>query len=503
MEPNYVKSEIKRRKAIFNSNCEIGLEGEMVLPDACPDIERILKCTANARVNQKRLDFPRLFVSGTVFLRVLYLDKQNCVQSYDTQIPFSKNIDVNGEGENPVVSIKTSLQYLNCRQLSERRIDTRLTLCMNVNIKACDTMSVVCDIEDEGAEVKREKIEIVEPVYSACESFTAMEEYELAHPISAVTKMNADARILEYKLTAGRVLLRGEVEIDICYLCSENSAVQTAHYILPVSHILSCPDAMEQDNISASLEICKISCEPIGKGESREISVEVLLEACLNAERKREIDAVVDAYLIGRECIAHKREEKLCAFEESVEKNHRFSLKVDADDISEVIDTYAEIKNAQFTLNEQGEIMAKCDVDACLVYRNSQGEALSVNKTAPFEVSLAADRRYAGAKCQGDIKVLTAKSGQSRKEAFIDALISANVTKEKGIDVLHSMDISEKSAVDTGDKTALTIYFATAGEDAFDIAKKYGTSARAVIEENALPDTYIKENKRIVIPMIR
>ena len=503
MEPNYVKSEIKRRKAIFNSNCEIGLEGEMVLPDACPDIDRILKCTANARVNQKRLDFPRLFVSGSVFLRVLYLDLKNCVQSYDTQIPFSKNIDVSGEGENPVVNVKTSLQYLNCRQLSERRIDTRLTICMNVEIKACDTVSIMCDIEDEGAEIKREKIEITEPIYSCCESFTIAEEYELAQPISAVTKMNADARVLEYKCTAGRVLLRGEVEIDICYLCSEGQAVQTAHYILPVSHILSCPDATEQDSINIDIEICKISCEPIGKGESREISVEVLLEACLNAERKREIDAVVDAYIIGRECIAHKREEKMCAFEEPVNKNHRFSFRVDADDISEVIDTYAEIKNVQFNLNEQGEIMAKCDVDASLIYRNSQGEALCANKTAPFEVSVAADNRYAGSKCQGGIKLLSAKGGQGKGEVNADALIYANVTKEKPVDVLYSMDVSDKGILDTDAKTALTIYFATAGEDAFDIAKKYSASARAVVCENNLDGTLIKQNQKIVIPMVR
>ena len=36
-----------------------------------------------------------------------------------------------------------------------------------------------------------------------------------------------------------------------------------------------------------------------------------------------------------------------------------------------------------------------------------------------------------------------------------------------------------------------------------DIAKKYGTSARAVIEENSLDNTLIKQDRKIIIPMVR
>jgi len=372
MELNVVKSEFKRRKTVFSGNCEIGLESEIVLPDSCPDIEKILKCTLNPRILSKRLDATRLFISGTAFLRILYLDNSGCVRSFDTQTAFSKNLDVNAEGENPLVCVKPTVQYLNCRVLSPRRFDMHSALYMNISIKACDTVSFVTDIQNEGVELKRKKIEALIPVYAACENFTVMEEYELSSPIAAVTKMNADAKILEYKCVSGRVLLRGEAELDICYLSENSEAVQNSRYILPVSHILSCPDAQEGDNIYLTLDICRVSCEPISKSEDKEIAVEVLLEACCEVNRKQEIDTVVDAYCIGRECAISRNQTELGFFEAEQEKNHRFLIKTEAEDVEEVIDTYAETKNVQFSLNEQGELMAKCDIDASLVYKTAR-----------------------------------------------------------------------------------------------------------------------------------
>ena len=188
MELSLVKSDFKRRRAVYNGNCEIGLESEIVLPDAFTDIERILKCTLSPRVQSKRLDSGRLSINGSAFLHILYLDGQNCVKSFDTQVPFSKNIDVNAEGENPIICVKLSTQYLNCRVLSERRFDMRATVCMSINIKACDTVSILTDIQNESVELKKQKIEATVPVFSACENFTVMEEYELSAPISAVVR---------------------------------------------------------------------------------------------------------------------------------------------------------------------------------------------------------------------------------------------------------------------------------------------------------------------------
>ena len=48
----------------------------------------------------------------------------------------------------------------------------------------------------------------------------------------------------------------------------------------------------------------------------------------------------------------------------------------------------------------------------------------------------------------------------------------------------------------------MTIYYAEAGENLWSIAKEYGTSMDAVMEENELESAQLKEKQVILIPMI-
>ena len=60
-------------------------------------------------------------------------------------------------------------------------------------------------------------------------------------------------------------------------------------------------------------------------------------------------------------------------------------------------------------------------------------------------------------------------------------------------------DESQPKEKDT--KAALTIYFAKAGEDVWDIARRYYTSVEAVKNENDITEDRLDKERMLLIPM--
>ena len=59
----------------------------------------------------------------------------------------------------------------------------------------------------------------------------------------------------------------------------------------------------------------------------------------------------------------------------------------------------------------------------------------------------------------------------------------------------------KKKKLDKKDSTAFRIYFAEAGERIWDIAKRYGTDHKAIIESNSLESGILETKQPLLIPM--
>ena len=67
---------------------------------------------------------------------------------------------------------------------------------------------------------------------------------------------------------------------------------------------------------------------------------------------------------------------------------------------------------------------------------------------------------------------------------------------------LTDISVNEAEPLEKDGDYALRLYFADKGEDMWEIAKKYGTSINAIMEENNLNDEVISEHGMILIPIV-
>ena len=80
----------------FDNYVEQSVESDITLPDYCPDIMRIIRCTLSNSVTNSKLIGDRATADGNSKIRLVYADEKNNVFCYDQDYPFSKYAEFKG-----------------------------------------------------------------------------------------------------------------------------------------------------------------------------------------------------------------------------------------------------------------------------------------------------------------------------------------------------------------------------------------------------------------------
>lgn len=501
MQLSSEKRELYKLHSFCVPMAEIGVESDIVLPDYCGDIERILKCTLTPRVSSKRMENNRVTVSGTAFVRVVYLASDGNIASFETQIPFSKNFDTNTEGEDCYPTVRVKCEYVNCRAISPRRFEIRAALDAKVCVHCKKACSVLENVGDEMAEIKKQTLSAIMPISHTCENFTVAEEYELSgEPISSVVRMTASPTVLDSKAVSGRLIVKGEIALCIVYMTEEN-ALKTFEQKVPVNHIMTVHGAEEEDEVDLSLDILRLSAEPITNSSVNEVAIEIFLEACADIKRREQLELVTDAYYVGFESEPQYASLNIPIFADKVSKQHTLTVMPEVE-YTEILDVFAEVTNCKTEVNSQGEAMTDAEINVAFLLRDGEGAPFMSEKTQSVQFSLGANSDYKGALCDCFVSILSVAISPNKRGADIVLMASCTLERSEQINAVQSFEVDLDRPKTRDRKNALTLYFAEQGEDVFDIAKRYNTSARAVIEENSLNGLCIDSQRPILIPII-
>lgn len=123
MEFNQDKHSLKTTVTVLDTVAEQLTDVDLTLPDYCPDIDKILKCTLTPKIQSKILSGGQLQVEGFCVVNVLYVEStKKSIRCCEQSVNFSQSFSLKETPENPVIITKTKSEYINCRALSPRRL---------------------------------------------------------------------------------------------------------------------------------------------------------------------------------------------------------------------------------------------------------------------------------------------------------------------------------------------------------------------------------------------
>lgn len=508
MEQKTIKTPVYTNKTIFEQSAEQPIDVDFSLPDYCPDILKILKCRAVSRISSRTMSGRTVTVEGCVTVTCIYTDERNRICAYEYQYPFSKNFEANIDCDGAEIICKTRCEYINCRAVTNRKIDIHGAAGISVALKRLICTEIISDFDEPTTELRRGKAPATSPVGRNEKYIVIEEEIECGNGqpnIRSMIRYDADAAVRECKILAGKVMVKGELVIGILY-CGEEGVPQTVRTTLPFSQLLEIDGINDGCECESCAEIAYIDIKPRFSGDGEENIFRMNAKILITSEAycNNDIDIITDAYSRKYEAEITRCEidfEHLCR-----SLSETFSCKKNLDfpenSLCEVCDIRCEAERRSVGF-ENGTLCLGGTLNACIIAKDCDGTVNYYEKPIDFEYKIPIENCGERMHCEPKITVLSCGytlNGESSMEIRCELCIGAAVYECRRTPLISDIRTDSNRPVTRRFESAMTVFFAAGGENVWDIARKYGASVEEIKKINEISGDMLEESCMILVP---
>ncbi|MCQ2455218.1 MAG: DUF3794 domain-containing protein [Clostridia bacterium] len=504
MEQNILKSSIKTQEIVFKETVEQSIDTDYTLPDYCKDIERVLKCKAVPRVSLKAIDGNKVTIDGNVHITVYYCDEEGQVNSYYQNYPFEKVKDLEKEMADAVLEVVPKCEYINCRAVTNRKIDIHGAVALKISVKQNKTTEIISDIDDAQIEILRGTAPATTPTGFAEKYLIIEEDTEISSEKNAqkILGFDAESYVRETKIISGKALVKGEMNIKIKYFAEGN--INCFNTSIPFSQVLDIETVGDTCDVTAKSCVAFLEITP--KTDSNGnfnicfINAKILISAktyCNN-----DIAVIFDAYSRKTKSeISRDNVEFLKIYKRLFETfSCKKSINVESGSISAVLDNWCDV-----VITDSGffddSLVVSGTVTASFLIADKDGLASYFEKTIDFSYKYPVENSK-NKKCDPSVMIsscgYTITSNDSL-EVRAQITVSGDIYESSQLPVVTKVENGE--APKEKQDCAMVVYFAKKDEKIWDIAKKYLSSMEEIKSINGLENEYFTEDTAVLIPM--
>ena len=509
MELNLQRQSITISDVIFDGAAEQPIECDALLPDYQPDIVKILKCAVTVHIHSNHVSGNRLTMEGAATAHVYYSSGGCAIRRTEYKMPFTKNIDLREAPESPVVRISPKLDYVNCRAVNQRRIDIRGALTLGVKVTSCRQENVISEAGGGGIRLKRDMLGVTEVQKRTEVPFPIHEELECGYgkpPIGSIIRSEANVNLIDHKVVAGKIVLKGELMLHVSYHPAESDELEVMRYNLPVSQIIDCDGVTEESRCHVRVDVGECDVSPVAdeSGEYRNFRLEAALKASVTAHINKEVPVASDCYSTEFECSGTVRPVVFQRLVDIVKDTalHKVSLEL-PEGVESVMDAWCQpISNSMAADGASVEIGHELMI--CIFAKMGDGEGMYFEQPAAVSQRAALAEGGEGIIFDPDCDILSADyslQGKERIDMRVEIAVSGSVYRQVRHNAISEIQLDE-SAKKSKENNRLYLYYANEGESVWDIAKHYNTSPDLVWEENALEHDRLPDKRMLMIPIV-
>ncbi len=497
------KQILQTKKELKSEMHEYAVDCELVLPDYCGDIARVLKCKGQPRVTEKRITNGTLVLEGTVQVNLLYVDDKGEVGCYQQNLPLYYETPVMEDTD--CIAVATKMDYCNCRVMSSRKVELHGAVSMRVTMEHEKKLFLITQIQGEGIETleTQETLTTLEGTYE--KTVTINDELQIASgSIRSILRSSCVVTNQEIRVLAGKVVVKGDLEV-VAFYQNTDGGFDTLRGQIPFSHIFDVDGVDEQTDCLLQYEVNTLELRTRTglDGECKNVAVTIGLTALLDATKTFVTPLVTDGYCTRHGLDLHYHGEPLVRLCQTVEQTDFCKLQLGLEkDIATVLDLWCDLSVERIMVTDQQLCVA--GVLTAMILTKDQDGGL-----AYFEKSL--DYRWQYPVEQANVIIRNAKIeiqnmtytlvGEGKMELRGQIRIGAQLYQQLTCSAVSEVTV-DTSVTPPGPPASLVLYYARAGERIFDIARQYNTTCCAIRDANHLTDSVLVAPKALLIPTI-
>lgn len=480
---------------------------ESIVPDACPDILRIVDVCGQATLSGKQAREGAAQVTGMVRASILYQPEgSGGLRRMEIGLPFTCQAEAPGLTEAGTVLASPRLRSAEARALNPRKVLLRVELA--VDVTACQPVERpicggVTGSDEEGLCQRQYRGEHYQLSTVQEKPFTFSDQVRVqgTGESPALLAVRAQPVCTESKLIGSKLIFKGLVELYLL-LQEAGGGLSTAHESMPFSQVLEVSGSGEEGDCRVGVEVAALQCDQLpGDGRELDVSLELLAQAQVYC--RRPVTLLQDLYSTGNWMEVERENQPLCRLvEQSVRPQAVRELLETGELVRSVVD--ARLALGQVRQSREGEELV-LTVEACItvLYLDENELVQCVRRSIPVSCRLECAE---GVKCScvcacpGEVFAAPAAGGV---EVRFTVEFHCLATETTAVPAVTSAQLGEPRNGGEGRRPSVVLRMPSPGEELWDIAKAHGTTIEQILQANELEEEALPSGRMLLIPSTR
>ncbi|MDE6474740.1 MAG: DUF3794 domain-containing protein [Clostridia bacterium] len=484
------------------SDYERNLDGKQIVTQCNFDttskggVTKVCALSSDAQITKVQALSKQIKISGRVSLKLVYLDGEGRLGSFDYISDFSEDIADDAVIADMPCLVRASIVD-SVSSISGAEIKVQTVVELSPTVVEISTVELL--EEGEGALALRKEQDYQRYIATVNEELEVSEEYACGARVDDVLFYDSKVLVCNVDNDDEKLTVSGQLEISVIY--SSEGVQATKNINLPFVQELAARGENLRACIVANIKDSRLIIEGNENDNTLKMIICISLQGFVMQIEKT--SAIVDLYSptnalqVSKETICFDRQNGVMRFEE------RISGSVAVDDGDEGIKNIISSVVTQNTLSNivamQDCILAEGILNTCVIYMSEGGNIKCIQVELPYSLQFDKEGVASGDVLCGSVIATDCSHKVKRdREVELTANIVLSVCSKTPIEnvVIKSLEEGECLEVNS---SAISVYLPSKGESIWQVAKTLGMSIESIMEQNPNLNDVMQGDERIVI----
>lgn len=494
---------------------QITLDDDCIVKDNKPDLLKIIHTRGTIVFEDVKVSSQTVRVTGQLRFVVLYRSEDNRLESFTDSISFTEKMFMDDVEETDSVHLTGQLEDLNISMINSRKLAVRALLGIQAVCDKSVEEEVACAVEgEETVQQKSNPHQLLALAVTRKDLMRVHSDIPLPQSspnIGRILYENADVRNREILCNGENIQIQGEAHIAVLYSSLEGK-LEWYETTVPFSEMLEGAQMQSQPVSWVSCRLAEHELEPAEDydGEMRAFGLNLVFDVNIRLWEEKTLEVLEDVYALDANLVSQR--ENVCIWKLLVKNEAKLRVAQQmklADGQEKILQLCASEGNVDIDhveLMENGmQVEGILTVHILYATTDDNFPIAHTQEQVPFTQVIDVQGLHAqqpGISYELEPSVDQLAVNLLDNERFeIKAVISlsALVLQEDCFEKIVEIIKEPLDAIELMQQPGMTGYVVQKGEQLWDIARRFHTTEKQIMETNGRSQQAVQEGEKLLI----
>lgn len=305
------KNQIVLNQIIGQKKENRQVETDVIVNDIKPDVLKVISTNGVINIYKKEVLDEKVRIDGEINTYIIYMadDENGSIRSLNTSIDFTQIVDVDNCKENMQAQIEVKVKNFETKIINGRKLNVKVNIETLINIYANESYEIITGIENEqNIQLLNNTQKITSLIGSGSNRVIAKDTVavNIVDDIAEIMKVDFKISDEETKISYNKVLSKADAEIEIVYI-TEDNRINTVRTKIPIMGFVDIQDVNEGCDCEIQNSLMNLIIKP-NNNDEHSIYIEIEIEVTCSAYERKEVNIIEDLYSLTDDINFTKKE---------------------------------------------------------------------------------------------------------------------------------------------------------------------------------------------------